>query len=260
MVAVPGRRSFVKGNRRFMQDSPCVFAHAGSKAMQEQIPALVRDLRTHKDPQRAMRLLLEELTHRVGGEFAIAIRTLSLAAALTQADEAKSILAAVQHRLENIARVHRALRVPEARTSVDGLTYLRQLCEAISLSRLRYRGISLELPDKMLEIDSEQCWRLGMIVSELVTNAARHSFVSPPARIRVTAARRGALIWCRVEDNGVPLEEESENRGVRLVAALARELHGEVERYHRHDGCVATLTFPAACAADRGFPIDRCLR
>jgi two-component sensor histidine kinase len=43
-----------------------------------------------------------------------------------------------------------------------------KLCEAISLSRLQFRGVKLELLERKFEIDSEQCWRLGMIVSELV--------------------------------------------------------------------------------------------
>ena len=179
------------------------------QGMQERVAVSVRDLRRRRDPQHSMRSLLEELTHRVGGEFAVATRMISRAAALAQTDEAKSILTAVQHGFENFARVHLALRIPEARTTVDGRTYLRELCEAVSLSRLRYRGISLELLEKKLEIDSEQCWRLGMIVVDLGTNAARRSFVSSPGRIEVTAARRGALIWCRVEDNGVPSEDES---------------------------------------------------
>jgi two-component sensor histidine kinase len=182
---------------------------------------------------------------------------ISRAAALAQTDEAKSILTAVQHGFENFARVHLALRIPEARTTVDGRTYLRELCEAISLSRLRYRGISLELLEKKLEIDSEQCWRLGMIVVDLGTNAARRSFVSSPGRIEVTAARRGALIWCRVEDNGVPSEDESGDRNMRLAGALARELHGEIEQYHRGDGCVATVMFPAVCASEAALPIAR---
>jgi two-component sensor histidine kinase len=207
-----------------------------------------------------MRLLLEELTHRVGGEFAAAIRTISRAAALAQTDEVKNAISAVQCRLENFARVHGALRVPEFRTSVDGYVYLRQLCEAISLSRLQSRGIRLELLERKFEIDSEQCWRLGMIVSELVTNAARHSCINPPARIWVAAARRGALIWCRVEDNGTASENESDNRGLRIVDALAHELHGEFEQYHRGDLCVATVIFPAVCASDTGFPIARYLR
>jgi two-component sensor histidine kinase len=228
--------------------------------MEKLLPAMVRDLRSRKDPQRALRLLLEELTHRVGGEFAAAIRTLSTAAALAQTGEAKSTLAAVQHRLENFARVHGALRIPECPTRIDGRAYLHQLCESISVSRLEWQGVQLQLLEKKLEIDSEQCWRLGVIVSELVANAGRHLFVRVPARIRVAAERRGALIWCRVEDNATPSENESESRGMRIVGALACELHGELERYHRRDVCVATVIFPAACASDSGFPVARYLR
>ena len=170
--------------------------------MQERASTLVSDRWKRRDPQRAMRLLLEELTHRVDGEFAAAIRTISRAAALAQTDEVKSALNAVQWRLENFARVHGRLRIPEFRTSIDGCVYLRQLCEAISLSRLQPLGVRLELLVRKFEIDSEQCCRLGMIVSELVSNAATRSFMKSPARIWVAAARRGALIWCRVEDDG----------------------------------------------------------
>ena len=230
------------------------------RVMEELFPAMARAQRSRTDPLRAVRLLLEELTHRVGGEFAAAIRVISSAATLAQTDEAKGTLAAVLQRLENFQRVHCALRVPECRTSIDGRAYLRQLCESINVSRLKSQGVHLELLNKKLEIDSEQCWRLGMIVSELVANAARHLFVSVPARIWVAAERRGALIWCRVEDNGMPSKYESESRGMRIVGALARELHGELEQYHRHDVCVAIVIFPAVRVADRGFPIARYLR
>ena len=228
--------------------------------MRQSARTSISPLRKHRDPQRALRLLLEELSHRVGGEFAAAIRTLSRATALAPTDEVKKTLHAVQWQLENFARVHGALRVPEFRTTTDGCAYLRQLCEAIGLSRLQFRGIRLEVLEKAFEIDSEQCWRLGMIVSELVSYAARHSFVNPPARIWVAAARRGALIWCRVEDNGAAAETEPENRGLRIVDALARELHGEFEQYHRGDVSVATVIFPAAGAVDFNIPAAASLR
>jgi len=198
-----------------------------------------------KDAHRAMRLLLEELTHRVAGEFSAAIGTLSTAAALAQTDEAKSALATVQTRLENFARVHRALQVPEFRTTVDGCLYLRELCGAISLSKLEYRGIELEVLDGMCAIDSEQCWRLGMIVAELVAIAAARSLASSPARISVAISCRGSLIGCQVQDNGIA--QDVENRGRRIVDALVQELHGAIEQHQRTDGCVATVIFPAAC-------------
>jgi two-component sensor histidine kinase len=207
-----------------------------------------------------MRLLLEELSHRVAGEFTAAIRAISSAAALAPTDEIRNALDAAQGRLENFARVHRALRIPEFRTSIDGCLYLRQLCEAISLSKLRTRGVRLELLERELQIDSEQCWRLGMMVSALVANALTHSFVSSPGRIWVAAARRGALIWCRVEDNGISSGSDVENRGLRIVDALARELHGGLEQYQRADVCVSTVIFPAVDASNSGFPLARYLR
>ncbi len=54
--------------------------------MQERPPALVSHLWKRRDSQRAPRLLLGELTHRVGGEFAAPIRTIS-SATLAQTDE-----------------------------------------------------------------------------------------------------------------------------------------------------------------------------
>jgi two-component sensor histidine kinase len=192
-----------------------------------------------------MRLLLEELTYRVAGEFSAAIRTLSTAAALAQTEEAKSTFTAVQTRLENFARVHRALQVPEFRTTIDGHAYLQQLCSAISLSRLECRGIELQLLAGTCAIDSEQCWRLGLIVAELVAIAARRSFESSPAQISVAISRRGALVGCQIQDNGIAGEYEGD-RGTRIVDALVRDLHGALEQHQRGDGCVATVIFPAA--------------
>jgi two-component sensor histidine kinase len=200
-----------------------------------------------RDPHRAMRLLLQELTHRVDGELSAAISTLASAAALAQSDEARSTLVAVQTRLENFARVHQALQAPQLRTNVDGCAYLQQLCAAISLSRLECRGVELEVLDGVCQIDSEQCWRLGIIVAELVAIAARHSFVSSPGRISVAVSHRGALIGCRVEDNGISRDDERD-RGARIVDALVRELHGAFEQHHRADRWVATVIFPAAGA------------
>jgi two-component sensor histidine kinase len=217
----------------------------GAKGLQRQGDALVSAVWRNRDPHRATRLLIQELTHRVGREFSAAISTLSNAAAHARSDEALSTLVAVKTRLENFARVHQALQAPEFRTNVDGCEYLQQLCAAISLSRLECRGIELQVLDGVCPIDSEQCWRLGIIVAELVAIAARRAFVTSPGRISVEISRRGALIGCRVEDNGSARGDESD-RDTRFVDALARELHGAFKQHHRGDGCVATVIFPAA--------------
>jgi hypothetical protein len=82
--------------------------------------------------------------------------------------------------------------------------------------------------EEEFEIDSEQCWRMGLIVSELVSSAARRVAGKSPSHIRVTAGRRGALIWCQIEDDGEISETQSGDRD-----ALTNELHGALEQYER---------------------------
>jgi two-component sensor histidine kinase len=121
-------------------------------------------------------LLLREFTHRANNEFASAISILALAARRSANDEVKIALATAQDRLRNYARVQHALQMPEHGTFIDATAYLRQLCRAISRSKLDCKGIELVFVERPLSMYSERSWRLGMIVSELITNAARHAF------------------------------------------------------------------------------------
>lgn len=89
----------------------------------------------------------------------------------------KAVLAAVADRLHNFARVHHALQMQEHSTYIDASAYLRQLCRAISRSKLDCQKIELVLVECPFWLESGRCWRLGLIVSELITNAARHAFL-----------------------------------------------------------------------------------
>src|SRR5438128_12455307 len=64
-----------------------------------------------------------------------------------------------------------------------------------SVSAFRLNGSSLEtslllhesfrLLERTFQMNSERCWRLGLIVSELITNAERHAFRNGGGLIRV---------------------------------------------------------------------------
>jgi two-component sensor histidine kinase len=94
------------------------------------------------------RLLLREFSHRINNEFASAIGVISIAAARCADDEAKVALAAVQDRLQNYALVHHALQMPEQDSCIDAAAYLRQLCWAISRSKLERKGIELRFVER----------------------------------------------------------------------------------------------------------------
>src|SRR3981189_2202246 len=130
------------------------------------------------------RLLLREFSHRINNEFASAIGVISIAAARSADDEAKVALAAVRDRLQNYALVHHALQMPKDVSCIDAAAYLRRLCWAISRSKLERNGIELRFVERTFRMNSERCWRLGLIVSELITNAERHAFRNGGGSVR----------------------------------------------------------------------------
>jgi two-component sensor histidine kinase len=94
------------------------------------------------------------------------------------------------------------------------------------------------------ETDSDACWRLGMIVSELVTNAARHAFGADGGEIRVELKSSSNFVECCVADDGTASAEISPARGLEIVEALVDGLGGRIERRHSSKRTTWALTFP----------------
>lgn len=192
------------------------------------------------------RLLLSELTHRVNNEFASAISVVSIAAARAKNGEVKVALAAVTDCLQQHALVHHALQMPEYRTQVDAAAYLRQLCLSISRSKLDCKNIKLVLVDHPISMQSDRCWQLGMIVYELITNAARHAFDRRGGEIRVDLLQSGSFVECRVSDNGSGPAEFRPGRGLKIVEALVEGLNGRFKQQFGVQGSTTIVIFPAS--------------
>ncbi|HWN97867.1 MAG TPA: sensor histidine kinase [Blastocatellia bacterium] len=191
------------------------------------------------------RLLLREFSHRINNEFASAIGVISIAAARSADDEAKVALAAVRDRLQNYALVHHALQLPKDVSCIDAAAYLRQLCWAISRSKLERNGIELRFVERTFRMNSERCWRLGLIVSELITNAERHAFRNGGGSIRVELLPSLSFVECRVTDNGTAEANARPGHGLKIVEALAKSLGGTIDQRFGPHGATAVLIFPA---------------
>jgi two-component sensor histidine kinase len=196
------------------------------------------------------RLLLREFSHRINNELASAIGVISLAAARSANEEVKAALAAVQDRLQNYAQVHHALQMPEHSLCVDVAAYLRQLCRAISRSKLDSRGITLVLVERPFQMDSDRCWRLGLIVSDLVTNAARHAFHNGGGVIRVELLPSKTCVECRISDNGSGEANISPGRGLKIVQSLTKSLDGSIVHRFGPQGAASLLSFPVSSRSD----------
>lgn len=189
-------------------------------------------------------LLLRELTHRINNELAATIGFVSATAARSTNDDVKVALAAVIEHIHDFARIYRALQMPAADHWIDSAGYLRELCQSISRAKLQHKGIELVFVECPLRLSASRCWRLGMIVSELIANASRHAFRDGGGRIQVELLNRDAFVECAVTDNGSGSENIKPGHGMKIIRSLVHELDGTIDHRSGAMGTRATLSFP----------------
>ena len=94
-------------------------------------------------------------------------------------------------------------------------------------------------------LEGERCWKLGLIVSELLTNVARHARFDdrhPEAKVKLLLA--GNVVRCEVSDNGSASDLIVRGRGLTIVGELGRNLGGRVHASSAAEGSSFLLTFP----------------
>jgi chemotaxis protein methyltransferase CheR len=190
--------------------------------------------------------LVGEISHRVLNEYTQAILALANARAETTDLGARSALESAERRLLDCAAVHRALRPPSAGPPCDLGDYLAKVCSALSCASLRDRGVRLTLIPGDVCLTADRCWRVALIVAELVNNSLRHAFASGGGWVLVEIGVDGPTVCCCVSDNGRPASANpSRGRGRDIVESLARALGGAVQWRFEPAGTRAVLWLPA---------------
>jgi two-component sensor histidine kinase len=192
------------------------------------------------------RLLLRELSHRFYNEFASILGVVSGAARRSSSLEVRQILGDVADRLHDHASISRALQMPRDDRVTDASVYLRDLLAAISRAKLEPRGIQVVYRERTPVLCAAvQCWTLGMIVSELVTNSMRHAFEVGGGLIDVELSKSGDDVECRVNDNGAHTLPVRQGNGLKIVQSLVRSLDGEIIQQCGSWGTRSVVSFPS---------------
>ena len=190
-------------------------------------------------------LLLRELNHRVNNELTSTICTISAKAVKSDDVAVKAALLDVVDLLHGYADVHKALRMPDPGHLTDAASYLQHLCFSITKYRLDRLSIRLLYSADDFRLEGERCWKLGLIVSELLTNVARHArFDDGHAEVKVKLLLAGNVVSCAVSDNGSASDLIVRGRGLTIVGELAGSLGGRVHASCAAQGSSFLLTFP----------------
>jgi two-component sensor histidine kinase len=188
-------------------------------------------------------LMAREIDHRVMNSLQFVSALLSMHSRLPNTAEASEHLKQASNRVAAVARVHRHF-YSEAAEEVSGTDFIRRLCA--DLSTILERPIGVEGDESQVPTTSVQ--PIGLIVNELVTNAAKHG----RGRIRVSfngSPRGRELIVCDQGDGlpaGFDPERNVTSLGMKVILALSRQLGGRLTAGSNPAGAGACfkVTFP----------------
>lgn len=194
--------------------------------------------------------LVEEVGHRAVNAFCEAISMISIAAERAQDGIVQDMLERAADRLRSHAQSHLALLPPRTDGVLDLARYLERVCGALSTAFLADNGVRLVLQADTLLLPAERCWRIGLIVTELVRNAARHGLGGGAGLVLVRAISEADGLSCIVCDNGTGIVKASGGGlGQRLVRDLAAALGGTARWRSTAHGTTAQADFPLDAVA-----------
>lgn len=212
--------------------------------------------REHEEAQEQIRLardraeaMLREVNHRVGNSLQLVSSFMSLQLRHLTDEGARAALRESQARIEAVAHVHRRLYTSGDMVSVALDEYLEGLIDELSKS-LGPDGSSprIVLEAAPMRVSPDQAVSLGVVVTELVTNAAKYAYTPGEAgEIRVILKADGddrALLT--VEDDGPGMGDgkpKGTGLGGKIVSAMAAGLRSAVEFDPSHKGVRARLAF-----------------
>lgn len=194
-------------------------------------------------------VLLSEVNHRVANSLALVSSLVKLQSRAVEDHAAKAALAETQDRIFAISLVHRRLYGSSDVRSVALDEYLTGLLDHLRTSlRSQVHGISLTYTIEPIEFETDNSINLGVVVTELVTNAFKYAYPDGVGEIRVRLGKLGdEQAELVVEDDGVGRADGAPAKGTgigsRIVNAMCSNLGAKVDYRNLQPGTAAHLVF-----------------
>jgi two-component sensor histidine kinase len=196
-------------------------------------------------------MLLREVNHRVANSLQLVSSLVTMQSASVRDEAARDALAETQGRIAAIGQIHRRLYTSDDVRFVEIGTYLEGLVDELQHAlKGDGRAHAIQIKAEKVLVPTDRAVSLGMIVTELVTNAYKYAYPNgAKGDIRVRLEREAERLSLCVEDDGVGWSGAvgtGTGLGTKIINSMARAVGSPVEFDRAHKGTRVILRFAVA--------------
>lgn len=193
-------------------------------------------------------VLIKEQNHRVKNNLQLVSSLLSLQS--NQLSDAASKQATENNllRIESMAILHRKLYDKEELAVINLSDYIREIVEVV-LQTFGYMHVDLHYTIGDIKLNADQALPIGLIITELVTNACKYAFPDTlKPRLAISSSWGEDDLILKVADNGPGLQNNATvssagiSFGTKLIQMQVTQLRGSYS-YSSLDGTTFTMKF-----------------
>lgn len=216
------------------------------------VQSIVRDITERKRAEAALQkayeekqALLKELQHRAKNSFTQINSLVELMADASHGEETRAALSEIGSRVRAVAELYQLLYATDSVTRVDLDEYCTRVIAPFELGGRIHFCHTCEA----ITTPAKTAAALGLILTELVTNAVKHAFPGSrtgTVKVELSRVTDGAVL--QIEDDGVGLPADrdvfaGDSLGLQIVQALTAEIKG-VFAIESRSGTLCRVTFP----------------
>jgi two-component sensor histidine kinase len=216
---------------------------------QQQFDVLTAELRISKmredtlrrkihDLSRLQNMRLAEVEHRLFNGLQRIASLLSLQTRTASPEAAAELTIAVS-RIQTLGNVHRRLHLVDHQEGVEFKQYLHCLCRDLSsLLLTESSGRTIVVDAASLRLPSEIAVPLGFILTELITNAAKHATGDITVRFETTSSGHSLIV--SDDGSGLPAgfdPANSKGLGTKIILSYVNYIGGELHISNGDNGC-----------------------
>ena len=214
--------------------------HLRDESLQKNVSALRTKNKEILAHQAKQELLIKEVHHRVKNNLQIISSLMSLQSNSVTDENVLEVLNQSKARVHAIAMIHQKLYQNDTLGQVDFKSYLDEI---LTTQHLINNNLQYYLDSEVVLLHLDIAVPLGIVVSELFTNALKHAYhnIENPT-LNVSLKSQNKEFELLIKDNGVGFKEDFhlENQstlGMEIITTLIDQIDGDLFIYNDNGAC-----------------------